>query len=137
MSVFRLFSVFVIRLKKAPFSIFIAFLLTKFSKVYHFAWKKLKISDNCLKNCQKILKHFFGSSKTKKYVTISTKIWIFDWKLPYFSIFEKPSVISVIKVGYRFYSVIKMSVLDRFRLDKIWSVSVRLSVNRLFDYITI
>ena len=56
--------------------------------------------------------------------------------MPYFRVFGKPSVISVTKVGYRFYSVIKMSVLDRFRLDKIWSVSVRLSVNRLFEYIT-
>ena len=56
--------------------------------------------------------------------------------MPYFRVFGKPSVISVTKVGYRFYSVIKMSVSDRFRLDKIWSVSVRLSVNRLFEYIT-
>ena len=121
--------------KKALFSIFIAFLLTKISKLYHFAWNFFKNKCQLPKIKFKKFWIFFRNSKTKICHNFNQNMdfWV---KIALFLFFGKLSVFSVIKVGYRFYSVIRISVTVRFRLDQIWSVSVRLSVNRLFEPIT-
>ena len=132
MSVIGLVSVLVNLYKSGSLGTFTAFLLTKFSKVCHFAWNFFfKIVF-----MRKFFKNFSKNFRTQKYAGISTKVCIFWVKKPYFSIFWKLSVIRLFKVGYRFSSVIRMSVSDRFRLGQIWSVSVRLSVNRIFEPIT-
>ena len=88
------------------------------------------------KKFQKILKFFFRNSKTKICHNFNQNMDFLSENCPIFVFFGKLSVFSVIKVGFRFYSVIRISVSVRFRLDQIWSVSVRLSVNRLFEPIT-